>query len=135
MARGGIEGLERLQRRFAAMPAKARARAAKAVDQSADELVAQMTAIAPADDDPNNGEQVRDRIRKEAGRLGDVSAVVISDAKDAKGRPKATRVELGHMAADGTQVPAEPSFYPVVRTNRVRIRRRIARAISQGLRE
>jgi HK97 gp10 family phage protein len=126
----GIEGLERLRRRFDAMPAKARAAAVKMVNKSADELVAQMKAIAPRDKG-----NLRDSVRKEEGRLGDVSAVVLADAKDERGRPYAARVELGHMAPDGSQVPAEPFFYPVVRVNRARIKRRLARAISKGLRE
>lgn len=134
MARGGIEGLERLIRRFDRMPAKARAAAVKMVNKSADELVTQMKGIAPVSQDDNPG-QLRDSIRKEPGRLGDVSAVVLVDAKDKKGRPYAARVELGHMAPDGTQVPAEPFFYPVVRVNRARIKRRIARAVSKGLKE
>lgn len=133
MARG-IEGLERLRRRLDAMPAKARAAAVKMVNKSADELVAQMKAIAPVSQDKNPGE-LRDSVRKEEGRLGDVSAVVLADAKDDKGRPYAARVELGHMARDGSHVPAEPFFYPVVRVNRARIKRRLARAISKGLRE
>ena len=133
MARG-IEGLERLRRRLDAMPAKARAAAVKMVNKSADELVAQMKAIAPVSQDKNPGE-LRDSVRKEEGRLGDVSAVVLADVRDDKGRPYAARVELGHMAPGGSQVPAEPFFYPVVRVNRARIKRRLARAISKGLRE
>ena len=133
MARG-IEGLERLRRRLDAMPAKARAAAVKMVNKSADELVAQMKAIAPVSQDKNPGE-LRDSIRKEEGLLGDVSAVVLADAKDDKGRPYAARVELGHMAKNGVQVPAEPFFYPVVRVNRARIKRRLARAVSRALKE
>lgn len=68
-------------------------------------------------------------------RVGDISYVVISDAKDSKGRPKAPRVELGHVAEDGTQVPAVPHFYPVVRTLGPKIKRRIASAVTRELRK
>lgn len=133
MARG-LEGVERLMRRFEAMPDKVRAATRDAVQKGAAEMVAEMIAIAPRDNDPNNGEQVREHIRWEVGRLGDVSAVVIADAKDAKGRPKASRVELGHMAEDGTEVPASPFFYPVVRLRRKRVRSRITREMRKAIR-
>lgn len=122
----GIEGLERLKRKFAGMTPAVRARLAPQVMTEAKDMAAQMIRIAPSDGDASNGEQVRDHIYAEEGRLGDISAVVISDAKDAKGRPKASRVELGHTAENGAQVPASPSFYPVVRARRKGIKKRLA---------
>lgn len=131
----GIEGLERLQRKLATMPASVRKAAGQEAFIQAEDMAADMRRIAPRDDDPNNGQQVRDHIRVEEGRLGDVSYVVISDAKDAEGRPKASRVELGHMAPDGTWVEAQPSFYPVVRTSAKRVRRRINAAMRRALKQ
>lgn len=101
----------------------------------AEEVAAQMRRIAPRDDDPNNGQQVREHIRVEEGRLGDVSYVVISDAKDAAGRPKAPRVELGHKAADGSHVPPSPYFYPVIRASQKRVKRRIAAAARRAIKK
>lgn len=131
----GIEGLDRLLKRFEAMPDNVRKKAGQTAFLEAESMVAQMKAIAPKDDGDDNDQKLVDHIYHEEGRLGDVSYVVISDAKDAKGRPKAPRVELGHMAADGTQVPAVPHFYPVVRTNSARVKRRIASAVSRELRK
>lgn len=101
----------------------------------AEEMAAQMRRIAPLDPTPDDGQHVRDHIHVEEGRLGDVSYVVISDAKDGQGRPKAARVELGHKAADGTHVPAQPSFYPVVRTSQKRVKRRITAAMRKAIRK
>lgn len=101
----------------------------------AEEMAAQMRRIAPVDPDPGDGQHVRDHIHVEEGRLGDVSYVVYSDAKDAKGRPKASRVELGHKAPDGTHVPPQPSFYPVVRTSQKRVKRRITAAMRKAIRK
>lgn len=126
--------IARLMQRFAAMPAAVRKAAGQEAFVQAEEMAADMRRIAPRDDRDDNGQQVRDHIRVEEGRLGDVSYVVISDAKDGAGRPKAPRVELGHTAADGTQVPAEPSFYPVVRASRKRVKRRIANAMRKAIR-
>lgn len=97
-------------------------------------MAEQMRRIAPRDEDPNNGQQVRDHIRVEEGRIEEISAVVISDAKDAKGRPKAPRVELGHRAADGSKVEPSPSFYPVVRSSRKAVKRRIAASMRKAIR-
>lgn len=133
MAREPIEGLGRLMRRFERIPAAVRQAVAPQVQAEAKGMAEQMRRIAPADDRADNGQQVRDHIRAEQGRLGDISAVVISDAKDAQGRPKAPRVELGHTAADGTQVPASPSFYPVVRARRKGIKRRLSATMRKAL--
>ena len=135
MSQRRIENLDRLQRTLARMPQRVRNAAGRAAFEVADSMVAQMKFIAPRDDTPDGDEKLVDHIYMEEGEIGDVCYVVISDARDSEGRPKAPRVELGHMAADGTQVPAEPYFYPVVRTNRVRGRRRIASAISRELRK
>lgn len=133
MAKGDIENIERLMRKFAAMSPGVRKDTGQQAFLEAEDMAAKMRAIAPRDDQPNNGEQVRDHIHVEEGRLGDVSYVVISDAKDAQGRPKASRVELGHVAADGTHVEAQPSFYPVVRTSRKGASRRIKAAARKAI--
>lgn len=129
----GIEGIERLQARFARMTPKVRAAAKKAVRKNAALLVREMKAIAPVSMDGDHPGRLRDSIHAEEGRLGDVSAVVIADAKDEKGRPYAPPVELGHAAEDGSQVPAEPFFYTTVRRRRKRIKRSIAGAISKAI--
>lgn len=128
MAKGGIESLEQLMQKFSRLAPSVRKEVGQEAFMQAEEMASDMRRIAPRDDDPNNGEQVREHIHVEEGRFGDISYVVISDAKDAKGRPKASRVELGHMAANGKQVPAQPSFYPVVRVSRKRVKRRLASA-------
>lgn len=135
MAKGGLEGVERLTRKLAAMTPAVRKAAGQEVFMQAEEMAAQMRRIAPRDDDPNNGEQVRDNIHVEEGRLGDVSYVVISDAKDAKGRPKAPRVELGHVASNGRQVEPSPYFYPVVRSSQRKVKRRIANAMRRAIKK
>lgn len=133
MAKGGLEGVERLKRKLAAMTPAVRKAAGQEAFLQAEEMAAQMRRIAPVDKDSNNGQQVRDHIYTEEGRLGDVSYVVISDAKDSKGRPKASRVELGHIAANGHQVEPSPYFYPVVRSSQKRVKRRLANAMRRAI--
>lgn len=117
------------------MPAAVRKVAGQQAFLGAEEMVAAMRAIAPRDDSQDGDQKLVDHIYQEEGRLGDISYVVISDAKDAKGRPKAPSVELGHMAPDGTHVPAVPHFYPVVRTVGPKVKRRIASAVTRELRK
>lgn len=126
-------GVARLMRRFERMTPAVKKATGEQVKTEAEGMAAQMRRIAPRDNDPNNGQQVRDEIRVEKGRIEEISAVVIADAKDAKGRPKAPRVELGHRAADGTPVPPSPFFYPVIRAGRKGVKSRIAKAMRKAI--
>lgn len=135
MAKGGLEGVERLTRKLNRMTPAVRKAAGQEAFMQAEEMAAQMRRIAPQAGEPNDGEKVRDHIHVEEGRFGDVSYVVISDAKDSKGRPKAPRVELGHKAIDGTHVPPSPSFYPVVRASQKRVKRRILSAMRRAIKK
>ena len=135
MAEDGLQGVERLMRRFAAMTHAVRKAVAPVVMGEAQGMAEQMKRIAPRDDAHDDGQKLSEHIYAEEGRLGDISAVVIADAVDGKGRAKASRVELGHMAADGKIVPPSPFFYPVVRANRKRVRRNILKAMRQAIRK
>ena len=135
MAKGGLENVERLMRKLNRMTPAVRKAAGQEAFMQAEDMAAQMRRIAPVDPDPGSGQHVRDHIHVEEGRLGDVSYVVISDAKDAQGRPKAARVELGHKAPDGTHVAASPSFYPVVRASQKRVKRRITAAMRKAIKK
>ena len=125
----------RLMAKIDRMPKAVRKAAGQEAFLAAEDMAAQMRRIAPSDDSPDNGQQVRDHIRVEQGRLGDVSYVVVADAKDAQGRAKASRVELGHTAANGKQVPPTPFFYPVARASRAAVARRIANAMRRAIRQ
>jgi len=135
MADRGLEGVDRLMRKLNRMTPAVRKAAGQEAFMQAEEMAAQMRSIAPVDPDPNDGERVREHIYVEEGRLGDVSYVVVSDAKDAKGRPKAPRVELGHKAEDGSHVPPSPSFFPVVRASQKRVKRRITAAMRRAIKK
>lgn len=53
-------------------------------------------------------------------------------ARDAKGRFIAKHVEFGHMAKDGTHVPAVPFAYPTARAAASGIKRRLSAAGRRG---
>lgn len=135
MADRGLEGVERLMAKINRMTPAVRKAAGQAAFMEAEEMAAQMRRVAPVSKEPNDGQKVRDHIHVEEGRLGDVSYVVYSDAKDADGRAKAARVELGHRAADGTHVPPSPSFYPVVRASQKRVKRKIMSAVRRAIKK
>lgn len=50
---------------------------------------------------------------------------IIADAQDAKGAFIGPHIEHGHMAKDGTHVPAKPSFFPIYRSRKRPMRRRL----------
>lgn len=135
MADEYTRGVERLMARLSKMTPAVRKAAGQEAFMQAEQIAADMRRIAPYDPADDDGQHVRDHIRVEEGRLGDVSYVVIADAKDAKGRAKAPRVELGHKAADGTEVPASPFFYPVVRASSKRVKRRLVSAMRRAIRK
>ena len=124
----------RLAKRFERMTPAVKKATGERVKAEAEAMAEQMRRIAPRDERPDNGQQVRDHIRVEKGRIEEISAVIIADAKDPKGRPKAPRVELGHRAEDGTKVEPSPFFYPVVRASRKGVKSRIAKDMRKAIR-
>lgn len=133
MARG-LEGVERLTAKFARMTPAARKAAAKVVHKVAHAKARKMKAIAPVDFDGDHPGRLRDSIHVEEGRFGDISAVVIADARDENGKPYAAPVDLGHTAEDGSQVPAVRFFGSVVIADKKKDKRAIASAISRAIR-
>ena len=123
-----VEGLERLKRRLARLPAKMKAQVKPAIHQGADELVAMQKRLAPVGKgDPKNGIRLRDSIHKEDGPH-ELAVVVIAD--DPVGKFNNARLqEFGT-----TDTPAQPYFYPPYRALRRRIRGRITRAVGKAVR-
>ena len=127
-----VQGASELSRYLAALPDRVKAPIQAAIDETADEFVAQAKAIAPvAPDFEVHPGQLRDSIHKEAnGR--EMSATVLADARDEKGRQYPAHVEYGHTdERSGAHVPAEPFFWPTYRVTKKRARARVAKALRQ----
>ncbi|MGX9574085.1 HK97-gp10 family putative phage morphogenesis protein [Mesorhizobium sp. f-mel] len=124
-------GLKDFERRLKALPAAAKKAAAAALDVSANELVRAQRSLAPrADGDLQNS--IEWRATAELTRT-------VTAGGDATTRP----VREGGPDYDyalgqefGTQnSPANPFFWPAYRLTKKRIRNRIQRAISRGVKE
>ncbi|SHH03772.1 phage protein, HK97 gp10 family [Kaistia soli DSM 19436] len=112
-------GKARFKAFMAALPAQIKADIAPAVDKSADEMVSAMKSLAPSDDG-----DLRASIRVEPGQHELSRKVVAGNAA----APHATYVEFGTI-----DTPAQPYFWPIVRSFRRRSTSRINRAITAAV--
>jgi HK97 gp10 family phage protein len=120
-----VEGLDRLKRRWARIPAQVKAATKPALHTGADELVAMQKRLAPVDE----GDLV-DSIRKEAG-AHELQVLVKSGGTPGTRKGVFDNAVLQEF---GTQdMPANASFYPAYRTLRRRIRGRINRAMKKAI--
>lgn len=115
-----IEGLDRLKKRLARLPARMKAEVRASLEKSADELVAMQKRLVPVDDG-----DLRDSIRWEGGRHELSIDVKAGDNKAFYAR----FVEFGVLAR-----PASPFFFPAFRASRKRIKGRTARAVRKAVR-
>jgi hypothetical protein len=144
-----IEGRERLRLKFQALPGAIRAEVQKAVRTSAEELVGLQKRLAPQDKGA-----LRDSIRYEITEGEEYRATVMAGGTEATKREvrkgsgvftdEAILKEYGtkpHPAGGkfaGAKIPAEPArpfFFPAYRALRKRIKGRISRAITTGVKK
>jgi HK97 gp10 family phage protein len=141
-----VEGLDKLNRRLAAMPAETKRQVSAAIEKSAQELVAQAKRFAPVE----KGD-LRDSVEWHWTGQGDdsglgaasVSRQSVKGAENlsatitAGGTPQgghAGWVEFGTSGGEGhAATPAQPFFFPAYRLLRKRIRTRIATALSKAI--
>jgi hypothetical protein len=126
--------LERVKARLAQVPSSIQKAAGDQLEAEVRGLVADQKRLAPNDPD-TGGSRIAQAIRYYRNPDRPLSYRVISDAKDDKGKPIASNVEHGHRARDGTQVPARPTFFPVYRSKKRAMRRRISAAARKALRQ
>lgn len=115
-----LEGLERLKRRLARLPARMRTEVKAALETSADELVEFQKRLVPVESGA-----LRDSIVKRDGRH-ELSVEVSAGNNDAFYAPF---VEFGTV-----DTPASPFFFPPYRALRRRIRGRTSRAVRKAVR-
>jgi hypothetical protein len=143
-----IEGLEALKRKFRAMPAAVRGEIAKSVPTSAAELVGMQKRLVPkgkthALENSIRYEMVTDfkalviaggtsetkrEVRKGSGEFTDETILVEFGTKAHKARGK----------FKGARIPAQPArpfFFPAYRALKRRLKGRISRSISTGIKK
>jgi HK97 gp10 family phage protein len=147
-----IEGVDKLKRKMAAFPQLARQEIAKAMEQSAEEIVRLARSLAPFDDgdlqrsigwtwgDAPAGSIKLGTVRQEGKGAGNLAITIYAGNATAF---YARWVEFGTSAHvnggrfTGTQHPgtrAQPFFFPAYRALRKRVRSRTTRAIRKAAR-
>ncbi|MGB3500991.1 MAG: HK97-gp10 family putative phage morphogenesis protein [Mesorhizobium sp.] len=124
--------LDAIMRAFDAIPKEVRKPIRAALDKGADELTSRMRYLAPEDDG-----DLKRSIRKQA--LSDV-AVRVEAGGEATTRPVREGVSATYDYSLGQEYgtadhPAQPFFWPSVRTLSKRVRRRVDRAIGKAVKE
>jgi len=147
-----IQGLDRLRKKLTALPDKARESIAKAMEQSAAEVVAMAKSLAPVDSgalrdsigwtwgDAPKGSMTLGTVRQSGKGAGNMVITIFAGGSDAFW---ARWVEFGtapHINGGiyaGSEHPgtrAQPFFYPSWRANRKRVRGRVTRAVNKAAR-
>lgn len=136
-----IQGVDRLKRKLRALPDAAREEIAKAMEQSANEIVALMKSLVPVDTgdaqmsigwtwgDAPKGSMVLGTVRKGGFKGGTKGAgnMVITIYAGGGEAWHARLVEFGTK-----NMKAQPFFYPAWRALRRRVRGRTTRAINKS---
>lgn len=115
-----VEGIERLKKRWARIPAHMKAQVAIALDKSVGELVEFQKRLVPVDQG-----DLRDSIKSRMGRHELAREVVAGNERAFY----AAMVEFGTV-----NTPAQPFFFPPYRSLRKRIKARVRAAVRKAVR-
>ena len=147
-----IEGADKLKRKMQAFPQLAREQIAKALEQSAEEIVRMAKSLAPVDDgdlqrsigwtwgDAPKGSITIGTVRQEGKGAGNLAITIYagnSEAFYARWVEFGTSPHVNGGRFAGTANPgirAQPFFYPAYRAMRKRVRGRTTRAIRKAAR-
>ena len=147
-----VKGADALHRRFQKVPLRVREELVKVLEQSATEMVAEMKALAPVPeiaaalkwswgDAPAGAISIG--TLGDGGEFGKLKVSIFVE----KGEGAAVDAWFAHFFEFGTaprftkegaprgQIVAQPFFWPVWRSNRKRVRARLSRAVSRGLKQ
>ena len=117
-----MRNLEKVLARFARLAPGMEEAADRRLEAEVAALVKEQQRYAP--NDPKTGDnRIAKGIRYYKNPDRPASYRIISDAKDDEGKPIAANVEQGHRNVDGSHTPAHPSFFPIYRARKKKIRR------------
>ncbi len=117
-----VKNLDKLLRRFHALPVSIQTAAQLAQDEMATKMVAEMKVLVPVDQG-----KLSASIRKE--RRGPISMAVLAGDETTEVRVGGISLQNAALQEYGTKkMPANPFFGPVVRVNRQLAQRRIRAA-------
>lgn len=126
----GFTNRELLRFRMKAIPIKVRQAVAVQLEKNANELVALQKQAADASFADPTGETQRAIRQEDTSTPERLSRLIISDAVDEKGRPKANWIEHGT-----SETPAKPHFWPPYRAKKRAFKARVARAARKAMKD
>lgn len=155
MAGNKIEGLDRLNRKLARLPAAAQKAIRDAMEQGADEIVAMAKNLCPVDDGalresigwtwgraPKGALAIATVTRYRSGGSGTENTITIyagnADAYYARFVEFGTTAHVAKGRFSGAiipAIPAQPFFYVSFRSNSRRVKGRITRAINKSAKQ
>lgn len=145
-----IDGLDRLNRKFAALPRQVRVRIREAMEQGAEEIARMAKSLAPEDSGAlvasigwtwGSAPKGSITLASVKSRSGDGTITIYAGNSDAF---YARWVEFGTSAhkaggkfkgAEIPAIPAQPFFFVSYRVNRKRVKGRVTRAINKAARD
>lgn len=145
-----VQGLDRLNRKLKALPKDAEEEISKAMEQSANEIVALAKSLAPVESgdlqmsigwtwgDAPKGAMVLGKVKSTGRGAGNLQITVFAGGGDAFYARFVEFGTSGHVNGGqfaGTQNPgttAQPFFYPAYRATRKRAKGRVTRAITRS---
>ena len=136
-----VQGLDRLQRRFAAIPEKVRAAAADAMEKGAEEIVQLMRQWVPKDSGAGAasinwtwGEAPKGAMTLgtyKGNARGSLQITIYAGGQT----PLGDAFYLRFQEFGTVKMRANPFFYPAFRARRIRAKSRITRAINKAIKE
>jgi hypothetical protein len=121
-----VENLERLKAKIARMTPAAKREMRAAIVKNADEFYATVARIVPKSD---KAPHLASTLTKHAGSHELEVAVSIGGPE----APYPAHLEWGHIAPDGSRVPAEPFWYTTLRAGKPRWDNRSKRAAKKAV--
>lgn len=134
MASARMLGVERLKARLRRIPDLVKVAVASQLADEVEGLTEAIQRAAPvsADREDTPGE-LRESVHFYPTPGRPLSYRVLADARDADGNFIGPHVEHGHKAADGSQVPRAPFFFPTYRARKKGMQRRLKAAARKAI--
>lgn len=113
-------------KRFEMLPQQLQIELGKQLAIEAEDMALALRRAAPVSPElEKHPGQLRDSVHDYANPVRPLSYKIIADARDDHGNFIAPHVEYGHLAVNGTHVPAVPWFWPTYRAREKAMRRRL----------
>jgi hypothetical protein len=131
MADAKLQGLDKLKAKLAKVPVATQKALKGQLKIEADDMVSAIQRamdVAYAGQNDKDLTRLRDSVHAYENPSRVIAYTILADAKDADGKFIGSHVEAGHRTVDGGHVAARPVFYPIYRSRKKAMKRRLNKA-------